>query len=322
MLLKYYDRLSLPVETAKGIWLDDIIDITGSLGYNTLGHGWLQDNIAVPEFLPCNKLERESETKLSELLCKTFGYDYSFQGNTGHEAVEIFLSMYCDKRKIYKLPDSFHGRTRSIKKLDIIDPDRDNGLDRYEALIFEPFQGGFGEFMELPERYVTYIKQSQENGALICADEIQTCMHKTGTMLACEHYGIKPDVLLLGKPLGQGLPISAILTNSNDNFEWSSTFAGNEICSGVAIKSLKEHIKRDNDFRDKSIKFEKMMLDFTRNVFGFSGTIHSKASIHDFIKAKVLLFDYRNNGGFKFLCPPIINGREMKTVSKRLSEVI
>ena len=332
MLLKYFDKIDLLnkneyISSAEGIRINItnkrsgkervVYDISGDLGYNSLGHGWVNKKlkeIDMPIMLP-NNFYREKEDELSDLLTQTFKFDYSFQSTTGHEAVEIFLSMNKDKN-IYKLRDEFHGRTQAIVNIKEVN-DFNKPLKENDALIFEPFKGKEGGFNKISEEEVEFIKASQENGAIICADEIQTSFFKVGKLLASEYYNIKPDVVLLGKPLGQGLPISAILTNDNKNFAWSSTFSGNNISTTIGIESVNEHIKRKDEFISNSQIFENMMSKVVGNsVFGFSGTFENdKKTWKDYFRNNsipLLLNSYRKfPNKFKFLCPLVISRYEI-----------
>lgn len=325
MLLKYFNKYHIDIRDAHGVTISlnngkDLIDISGSLGYNSLGHGWLRENISVPCIMKPNFLFREKEQELSDLLCRVFGYDYSFVSNTGHEVVEIFLQMNKDK-KIWKFCDGFHGRTQSIKSIPSIS-ETDTVLGERDALIFEPFSGYLGEFNKLSEERVEFIKRCKENGCVLCADEIQTSFYKVGHLLASSFYGIKPDIVTLGKSLGQGLPISAILTNTDNNFMWSSTFAGNEIACDIGIKSVKEHQKRGSEFFYRSCDFEHAFRNISK-AYGFSGTLSSNKTFQDFVDSGVLLSNYRlNPTKFKFLCPPIIMQKEIKEAYDRILAVI
>ena len=89
---------------------------------------------------------------------------------------------------------------------------RDAVDGRTAAFVVEPIQGEGG--VNVPPRgYITALREiCDAHGALLLADEIQTGIGRTGAMLACEHEGVVPDVVTLGKGLGGGFPIAAFLT--------------------------------------------------------------------------------------------------------------
>lgn len=89
-------------------------------------------------------------------------------------------------------------------------------------------------------------EQCKKVGALLIVDEIQTGFGRTGLMFAFEHYGIIPDILLIGKGFGGGMPIAAFIANQDLMKELSfnpilghiSTFAANPVCCAAALASL------------------------------------------------------------------------------------
>jgi len=112
------------------------------------------------------------------------------------------------------------------------------------AFMVEPIQGEAG--VVLPDDgYLKGVRDlCTKYNVLFIADEIQTGLARTGKMLACDHEGVRPDILILGKALSGGtLPISAVLA---DNIvmmqikpgEHGSTYGGNPLACAVAIKSL------------------------------------------------------------------------------------
>jgi ornithine--oxo-acid transaminase len=94
---------------------------------------------------------------------------------------------------------------------------------------------------------------------LFIADEVQTGIGRTGKLLACDHEGVRPDILVLGKALSGGMyPVSAVLADDNIMLamqpgEHGSTFGGNPVAVSVAIAALKV-IKNEN----LAVKAEKL----------------------------------------------------------------
>jgi len=112
------------------------------------------------------------------------------------------------------------------------------------AFMVEPIQGEAG--VVLPDD--GYLKSVRDlctkYNVLFIADEIQTGLARTGKMLACDHEGVRPDILILGKALSGGtLPISAVLADDIVMMqikpgEHGSTYGGNPLACAVAMKSL------------------------------------------------------------------------------------
>ena len=140
------------------------------------------------------------------------------------------------------------------------------------GFMVEPIQGEAGVVVPdenyLPEAF----KLCKKNNVLFIADEVQTGIGRTGKMLCCDHFGIKPDILILGKALSGGVfPVSAILSSNQIMLtikpgEHGSTFGGNPLACKVAIAALnvikEEELARNADklgiiFREKLNKYIK-----------------------------------------------------------------
>ena len=112
------------------------------------------------------------------------------------------------------------------------------------AFIVEPIQGEAGIIVP-PEGYLKAVREicTRHNVLMIC-DEVQTGLGRTGALLACDHEGVKPDGLMLGKALGGGLlPVSAFLARDDVMAQFTpgdhgSTFGGNPLGAAVGLAAL------------------------------------------------------------------------------------
>ncbi|MEN6561788.1 MAG: aspartate aminotransferase family protein [Acidobacteriota bacterium] len=107
------------------------------------------------------------------------------------------------------------------------------------AVMIEPYQGTAG-FIFPPPGFLKKLEAwARKKGLVFILDEVQASYGRTGTMWALEHEGLEPDVLLLGKGIGSGVPIAAVATRSEiisclDSGELSSTMGGNPLsCAGA-----------------------------------------------------------------------------------------
>ncbi len=219
-----------------------------------------------------------------EYITKYFGYDKVLPMNTGAEADETAIKL-CrkwaylkkgvaeNKAKIIVCENNFHGRTITIVSMST-DPDarKDygpftpgfitipyNDLAALEkelqdpdvaGFLVEPIQGEAGVFV--PDE--GYIKKAYDmcksKNVLFIADEVQTGIGRTGKLLACDHEGVRPDILILGKAVSGGVyPVSAVLADDEIMLtikpgEHGSTFGGNPIAGKVAMAAL-EVIKEE-----------------------------------------------------------------------------
>ena len=217
--------------------------------------------------------------------CEMFGYNKLLPMNSGAEAVESAIKIarkYGYERrgipdqeaKIIVAENNFHGRTTTIISFSNDEDARKNfgpytkgfikvaydDLDALEkalqdenvvAYLVEPIQGEAGVFVPQDG----YLKKAAElchkHDALFIADEIQTGIARTGRMLAVDHEGVHPDVLILGKALSGGVyPVSAVLAD-DDIFDvlkpgqQGSTFGGNPLACAVAMAAL-EVVQEEN----------------------------------------------------------------------------
>ncbi len=214
---------------------------------------------------------------LLERLCALFGYERALPMNTGAEAVETALKaarkwahkikgVPADRAEIIACEGNFHGRTIAIVGLSSEPAYRDGfgpfppGLlrvpygdadaleaaitPRTAAFLVEPIQGEGGIVLPPPGYLARCADICRRHDVLLIADEVQTGLGRTGRLLACEHDGIRPDGVILGKALGGGLlPVSAFLADERvmqvfTPGDHGSTFGGNPLAAAVAWAAL------------------------------------------------------------------------------------
>ncbi|HET6846070.1 MAG TPA: aminotransferase class III-fold pyridoxal phosphate-dependent enzyme [Anaerolineales bacterium] len=124
------------------------------------------------------------------------------------------------------------------------------------AVLIEPIQGEGGVIIP-PAGYLREVSAlCKQNNVLLMADEIQTGLGRTGRMFACDHDGVRPDVVILGKALSGGFyPISAIVADAEllslfEPGEHGSTFGGNPLAAAVARAALA--VIRDEHLAEKA----------------------------------------------------------------------
>ncbi|HTX79843.1 MAG TPA: ornithine--oxo-acid transaminase, partial [Longilinea sp.] len=206
------------------------------------------------------------------------GYEMSLPMNSGAEAVETALKLarkwaYQVKKvprhqaEIIVANGNFHGRTISIISFsseplykDDFGPFTPGFINvaygdvsaveeaitpNTAAVMLEPIQGEGGVLVP-PKGYLKKISElCKKNNVLFIADEIQTGLGRTGKLFACDHEGVRPDIMIIGKALGGGFyPVSAILADKPvlglfTPGEHGSTFGGNPLAAAVAREALK-----------------------------------------------------------------------------------
>ena len=143
--------------------------------------------------------------------------------------------------------------------------------EKTAAVLLETIQGGAG-FIEPKHNYLKKVKERcSEVGALLILDEIQPGFGRTGKMFGFENYGVSPDIVVMGKALGGGLPIGAFSASSslmkklelNPKLGHITTFGGNPVIAASALATLKEidDSKIINKISDKEKLFRKHLVN-------------------------------------------------------------
>lgn len=223
--------------------------------------------------------------RFEKFATEFFGFDKLLPMNSGAEAVETALKLCrkwgyekkgvaINKAKIVFVSGNFHGRTLGVISASV-DPSSTGGFGPYMpgyqvipyndlaslgtalldpevvGFICEPIQGEAGVIVP-DDDYIPGVRElCSKHNVLFIADEVQTGIARTGARICCDHYEVKPDILILGKALSGGvLPVSAVLAD-NDVMEvirpgeHGSTFGGNPLSSVVAVAAL-EVIQREH----------------------------------------------------------------------------
>ena len=148
------------------------------------------------------------------------------------------------------------------------------------SVMLEPIQGEGGIIIP-HDNYLRDVRQlCDEYNVLMIADEVQTGLGRTGKMLACDHYNVRPDILCLGKALSGGFyPISAVLSNERimsvlTPGTHGSTFGGNPLASAIGIEAMNV-IQKQKLARNA----EKMGRFFREHLIANTASTHVK-SIH------------------------------------------
>jgi ornithine--oxo-acid transaminase len=225
-----------------------------------------------------------------KFITEYFGYDRVLPMNTGVEGGETALKLTrkwaytvkgipANQAKVIFVTGNFWGRTLAAISSST-DPSSTEGfgpfLPGYEIIPYndlealkhalqdpnvagfmvEPIQGEAGVVVP-DDGYLRRAKAlCKEANVLFIADEVQTGIGRTGKLLACEHEGVRPDILILGKALSGGVfPVSAVLCDDEIMLtirpgEHGSTFGGNPLACAVAMAALE--VVRDEDLAGRA----------------------------------------------------------------------
>ncbi|HAS25814.1 MAG TPA: diaminobutyrate--2-oxoglutarate transaminase, partial [Vibrio sp.] len=141
------------------------------------------------------------------------------------------------------------GAKQSIRYIESVLNDDESGITKPAAIIVEPVQGE-GGVLPAPAFWLQELRRiTSEHGILLIFDEIQCGVGRTGDHFAFEESGIEPDILILSKAIGGGMPMSIILYHKKFDCwnagEHTGTFRGNQLAMATGAKTL-EIIQRDN----------------------------------------------------------------------------
>jgi acetylornithine/LysW-gamma-L-lysine aminotransferase len=238
-----------------------------------------------------NPQRRELMLRLLEMVPEGMGR--VFLCNSGTEAVEAALKFsihQTGRRKIIAAKRSFHGRT--LGSLSVTwNPKHRNAMEGSllktefvtygdigdlrekidadtAAVVLEPIQGEGGVHLP-PDGYFQEVGRiCHQNGVLLIVDEVQTGLGRTGYMLAIEKHEITPDLICLGKSLGGGIPIAAVIINQGlgpmPSGLHGSTFGGNPAACSAANAVLNYLVV--NDLPGKTRRLGRLLIERIRSI--------------------------------------------------------
>ena len=255
------------------------LDFLSGLGVNALGHAHPRIVKVIREQAGkvihlSNLYYNEYQGLLAEKLCQRSGLDRAFFTNSGTEAIEGALKLVRaaghaiggpQKTTLIALENSFHGRTMGALALTAQDkyrkgfdpmlegvrfvPRNDGAAlraamdDNVCGIVLEPIQGEGGIFSSSPEFLQACRQLADQHHAALVFDEIQCGMGRTGRLFAFEHFGVKPDVVCIAKPMAAGFPMGAFL--SQDHLaqyitpgRHGTTFGGGPLACRIALEYL------------------------------------------------------------------------------------
>ena len=223
----------------------------------------------------------EPQAELAALLCEHTFADRVFFGNSGAEANEgalklarkYFYAQNSGRYKIISADHSFHGRTLATVAATGHDyyqapyrPLLPQGLfqvpyndldalkaaidDETAAILLEPMQGEGGVTPADPEYLKAVRALCDEHGILLIFDEVQTGVHRTGSLYCYQQYGVVPDIMTSAKGLGCGVAIGAVLASEKVASaiapgDHGSTFGGNTFACAVSLSAMRYMLAHD-----------------------------------------------------------------------------
>lgn len=268
----------------KGSWLTDnngkrYLDFLQGWAVNCLGHsnpGMIEAlNTQAKKLInPSPAFYNEPMIRLSNLLTENSCFNKVFFANSGAEANEGAIKLarkwgQLNKSGAFEIitfDHSFHGRTLAtmsasgkpgwdtmfapqvpgFPKADLNDLESVKKLvtDKTVAVMLEPVQGEGGVIPTTKEFMQSLRKFTKENNILLIVDEVQAGCGRTGKLFAYQHYGIEPDIMTLGKGIGGGVPLAALMaTDAVACFvpgDQGGTYNGNPLMTAVGVSVIEQ----------------------------------------------------------------------------------
>ena len=366
--------IGLEIKKAKGIYLYDTsgkkyIDLISGISVSSLGHGHPKVIAAIKNQL--NKYMhvmvygeyiQSPQTQLASLLAKILPKNLSatYFVNSGSEAIEGALKLakrYTGRTKIIACKNGYHGSTHGslslmsnnyfknafqplLPNVDFIEFNNINDIHKITiqtaCVVIELVQGEAGVLPAEKNFLKALRKKCTDTGTLLIIDEIQTGCGRTGSMFAFEQYGIIPDVLVLAKAFGGGLPLGAFISSkkimsalsNNPELGHITTFGGNPVCCAASYATLNALLKEK--IIDQVHKKEKIFISQLRHpliksirskglliAVEFENRSINQKIIARCIKNGVITDWFLFNASSMRISPPlVINGKEIKHACK------
>ena len=216
--------------------------------------------------------------ELCKLLAKHLpsSLEVTYLTNSGTEAIEGAMKLakrVTGKSGFIAAKNAYHGSTQGALSLLGVEKQKEgygpllpevefisfNALEELEKIttetagvVLETIQGGGGFILPSADYLLAVKKRCEEVGALLILDEIQPGIGRTGKLFAFEHYGVTPDILVIGKGLGGGMPIGAFCSSAQNMEQLThspslghiTTFGGNPVIAAAGLATLKTIINK------------------------------------------------------------------------------
>lgn len=363
-LLRTYKRLPIEITYGKGVYLfskdgKKYLDFFSGLAVNALGYGNRKIINAIEKQINkyihlSNYYINSPQIELAEKLVKYSGLSKVFFTNSGTEAIEASIKLvrkaFGPDKKIISFSNAFHGRTygslsisgkeqykkqfepllSNVIQLNFNDVELlKTSVGNDTAAVFLEFIQGEGGIHIVSQEFLYILNELRNRlGFIIVADEVQSGLGRTGKPFAFNHSNFQPDIIVLAKAIGGGLPLGAVITNERcgEFFQvgdHGSTFGGNPVACAAGIAVIKnifedglvEDVKKIGDyFKSELLLLAKIFPSLITEVRGVGFMLGVEMSekcsrfINDFL-LKGILVNCTNENVIRIL-PPLITKKK------------
>ena len=296
------------VEKAEGNYIfgkdgRKYLDFVAGVSANTLGHSHPKIVNAIKEqadkylhVMVYGEYAQEKPVELCRLLAEATPdpLEITYLVNSGAEAIDGSLKLAkrnTGREEIVSFKNSYHGNTHGalsvsgneihkrefrplLPMVSFIEFNNENDFDkiteRTACVLLETIQGAAGFLVPDTDYLINLKKRCEEVGALLILDEIQPGFGRTGKLFSFEHFGIVPDILVMGKGMGGGVPVGAFMSSKKimDTLSHSpklghiTTFGGNPLIAAASHATLKEVLESGlmNEVDEKEKLYRELLV--------------------------------------------------------------
>ena len=296
------------VERAEGSYIygkngRKYLDFVAGVSANTLGHSHPKIISAIKDqadkylhVMVYGEYAQENPVELCKLLAESTPepLEVTYLVNSGAEAIDGALKLakrFTGREEIISFKNAYHGNTHGALSVSgneyhkrefrpllplvyfigfNVEEDLNKITEKTACVILETIQGAAG-FLLPEEQYLKKLKnRCEEVGALLILDEIQPGFGRTGKLFAFEHYGIVPDILVMGKGMGGGVPVGAFMSSKEimESLSHSpklghiTTFGGNPLIAAASLATLKGVLESNlmAEISEKELLFRSLLV--------------------------------------------------------------
>ena len=296
------------VEKAEGSYIygkdgNAYLDFVAGVSANTLGHSHPKVVNAIKEqadrylhVMVYGEYAQEKPVALCQLLAEPTPapLEVTYLVNSGAEAIDGALKLakrYTGREEIISMKNSYHGNTHGalsvsgnevhkrefrplLPMISFIEFNNEEEFskitEKTACVIAETIQGAAGFLTPSQNYFKNLKKRCEEVGALLILDEIQPGFGRTGKLFSFEHYDMVPDILVMGKGMGGGVPVGAFMSSAeimkslqhSPKLGHITTFGGNPLIAAASYATLKEVLDSGlmNEVNEKEALFRELLV--------------------------------------------------------------
>lgn len=296
------------VEKAEGSYIYGkdgraYLDFVAGVSANTLGHSHPKVVNAIKEqadkylhVMVYGEYAQEKPVELCKLLAEATPepLEVTYLVNSGAEAIDGALKLakrYTGREEIISMKNSYHGNTHGalsvsgnefhkrefrplLPMISFIEFNNEEEFSKITkktaCVIAETIQGAAGFLTPSQNYFKNLKKRCEEVGALLILDEIQPGFGRTGKLFSFEHYDMVPDILVMGKGMGGGVPVGAFMSSAeimkslqhSPKLGHITTFGGNPLIAAASFATLKEVLESSlmNEVEEKEKLFRELLV--------------------------------------------------------------